>query len=289
MHFKSDPDGRSGSGSTSSFLKRVLQVLVLVQCLQIALASADRSNPDNDLLLRLDKQNPFYVLLADNAKDGCWTNIDSVSRNFSGALKDKGFMPVFDPSERIQFTPFLYFDVFSARSDKGVCYGRILVEVVFPIFTDDGQLQSPDMTVFESIYINSENLNEWAIEASENSVREIRNLYHEARDSVDALKIGAAGGKAEPLPRSPKGKQVVVVYFTKVTGEYQYMIEFPIGSDLENVTEDEMHQKLGVLLANFGDDLYTRVFIPEDSKLMHDEAWKFTEDILNKYDYYYQE
>jgi hypothetical protein len=32
-----------------------------------------------------------------------------------------------------------------------------------------------------------------------------------------------------------------------------------------------------------------KIIIPEDSGLSYNQAWVFTRDMLNKYDYYYQE
>ena len=41
------------------------------------------------------------------------------------------------------------------------------------------------------------------------------------------------------------------------------------------------------LKARYGDKLYTKV-MPDDNSLTHGEAWRFTNKILNRYDYYYQ-
>ena len=45
---------------------------------------------------------------------------------------------------------------------------------------------------------------------------------------------------------------------------------------------------LDALKDRLGRELYTRVIIPEDSNLSHNEAWRFTREILENYDYYYQ-
>jgi hypothetical protein len=46
---------------------------------------------------------------------------------------------------------------------------------------------------------------------------------------------------------------------------------------------------LGELKQRYPDDLYVRIIIPETSRLSYNEAWDFTNTILSKYDYYYQE
>ena len=50
-----------------------------------------------------------------------------------------------------------------------------------------------------------------------------------------------------------------------------------------------LEQNLQLLKEQHGTSLYTKIIIPADSKLLHDEAWKFTQEILQKYDYYYQQ
>ena len=88
--------------------------------------------------------------------------------------------------------------------------------------------------------------------------------------------------------RSPAGKEVVQVYFLRGTGGYEYRLTLPGGSEPELVTRGELDRLLAALKARHGRDLYTRVIIPENSNLSHNEAWRFTQEILNRYDYYYQ-
>ena len=55
------------------------------------------------------------------------------------------------------------------------------------------------------------------------------------------------------------------------------------------VTLAELHQELGALKEKYGDKLYVKIVIPDDSGLSYNEAWRFTKDILQRYDYYYAE
>ena len=49
-----------------------------------------------------------------------------------------------------------------------------------------------------------------------------------------------------------------------------------------------IHKQLLKLKQKYGDNLYVKVIIPENSGLSYNEAWQFMQDIFNKYDYYYQ-
>jgi len=88
--------------------------------------------------------------------------------------------------------------------------------------------------------------------------------------------------------RSPAGKEVAAVYFLRSATGYEYRLQEPGSTTPESVTKGELDNRLGRLKARLGRDLYTRVVIPEDSNLSHNEAWRFTQEILNNYDYYYQ-
>ena len=88
--------------------------------------------------------------------------------------------------------------------------------------------------------------------------------------------------------RSPAGKYVTTVVFTRDSdGGYQYRFAEP-GTSRERISREELETRLQSLKEQHGRNLYTRVVIPEDSDLSHDEAWRFTQEILNRYDYYYQ-
>lgn len=88
--------------------------------------------------------------------------------------------------------------------------------------------------------------------------------------------------------RSELNKYVVRVRYQRTRG--QEIIEFGLPQDnsLEPLSLPELHRRLGELKKQKADDLYVRVIIPTESGLSYDEAWRFTQDILKKYDYYYQ-
>ncbi|MEZ5534083.1 MAG: hypothetical protein R3F02_00525 [Thiolinea sp.] len=84
--------------------------------------------------------------------------------------------------------------------------------------------------------------------------------------------------------RSSKDKTVVDVMYSKVG----YRIRKPGEENYRNVSLSAMNGELSELKAEHGTDLYVKIIIPENSGLSYNQAWVFTRDMLNKYDYYYQ-
>ena len=87
--------------------------------------------------------------------------------------------------------------------------------------------------------------------------------------------------------RSPAGKYVVDVRVEKVAGVMRYRYSEP-GQPLAEVSRQELDLVLQALKDEHGKTLYTRIVIPDNSNLSHNEAWSFTQEILNRFDYYYQ-
>ena len=86
--------------------------------------------------------------------------------------------------------------------------------------------------------------------------------------------------------RSKVGRFVVEVRFWKEGDARRYSLRPASGSEI-SVSESELHQQLTAIKARHGEKLYTKV-MPDDNSLTHGEAWRFTNKILNRYDYYYQ-
>ncbi|MGB3916036.1 MAG: hypothetical protein WBL07_01235 [Thiothrix litoralis] len=82
--------------------------------------------------------------------------------------------------------------------------------------------------------------------------------------------------------RSTKGKQVVEVVYSK-SG---YSIRKPGEASSRSVTRAALESELGALKAQHSTDLYVKVIIPNNSGLSYNDAWRFTSDMLSKYDYY---
>ena len=88
--------------------------------------------------------------------------------------------------------------------------------------------------------------------------------------------------------RSELDKYVVAVRYRLVGNQTVIDVADPVSSSFKQVNLIQLHRILSELKRQKGKDLYTRVVIPSDSGLSYDQAWKFTQDILTQYDYYYQ-
>ena len=84
--------------------------------------------------------------------------------------------------------------------------------------------------------------------------------------------------------RSPKNKQVVEVIYQK-SG---YRIRKPSEFVHRTVDSATLNNELSALKSQYGTDLYVKIIIPENSGLSYNEAWRFTRDMLDNYDYYSQ-
>ena len=84
--------------------------------------------------------------------------------------------------------------------------------------------------------------------------------------------------------RSPKNKQVAEVIYQKGG----YSVRSPSAGSHRLVDKAALEAELSRLKAEYGTNLYVKIVIPESSGLSYNEAWRFTNEMLTKYDYYYQ-
>jgi chromosome segregation ATPase len=88
--------------------------------------------------------------------------------------------------------------------------------------------------------------------------------------------------------RSTAGKQVVRVYIEKAATGLQYRIRGPEQPEPVYVSKPQLDDALAQLKQQYSKTLYVKIIIREDSELSHNEAWDFTQEIHQKYDYYFQ-
>jgi chromosome segregation ATPase len=88
--------------------------------------------------------------------------------------------------------------------------------------------------------------------------------------------------------RSAKGKHIAQVYYIKGESGDVFRYRQPGDSGFSRLSLAEVEQRLDKLKAKYGDDLYVKIIIPENSGLAYNEAWNFMRKLLVKYDYYYQ-
>jgi DNA repair exonuclease SbcCD ATPase subunit len=87
--------------------------------------------------------------------------------------------------------------------------------------------------------------------------------------------------------RTSKGKHVVEVVYTKKGKSDVYRIKNTGDASSKTVSYNKLHSELAGLKKQHGKNLYIRLIFPEDSQLSYNDAWKFSKEILGKYDYYH--
>lgn len=128
--------------------------------------------------------------------------------------------------------------------------------------------------------------------------RESENAALEAQAASSSLQFQSLQEEFESLDekyrklvraaRSPAGKYVVDVWVIKVGSEFVFHLKRPEDPTRIQVSKAQLDTNLQALKNQHTESLYTRIVIPEDSQLSHNEAWEFTQEILQRYDYYYQ-
>jgi len=89
--------------------------------------------------------------------------------------------------------------------------------------------------------------------------------------------------------RTAKGKHVVEVRYEKVAGKQQIALRDEGQTEYRQLNKAEMEQILSVLKRANPGKLYVKIVIPDNSGLSYNEAWKFTKEVLQQFDYYYTE
>lgn len=88
--------------------------------------------------------------------------------------------------------------------------------------------------------------------------------------------------------RSAAGKYVVDIRFFREAEQLIIEHKVPGEGKYRRLSRQQLEIRLDALKAEHPRTLYTKIIIPEKSGLSYNEAWSFTNQILNKYDYYYQ-
>lgn len=86
--------------------------------------------------------------------------------------------------------------------------------------------------------------------------------------------------------RNLAGKVVVRVTLAKTNDVPAYMIQMPGQTQPQTIPLAQLHTKLAKLKSKHQQNLYTKVIIDDKSGIEFNQAWRFTQDILSKYDYY---
>ena len=154
--------------------------------------------------------------------------------------------------------------------------------------TTHANLKERQLQSLDELAVSEQTRSEQALELAELrqgyslSTREMGTLqgeYDELRVKYDKLIRPA---------RSAKGKHVVTVRYRKENGQYLLRIRDAGETDYSVVSRKELYRRLAKLKDDHSGNLYVKLIIPDGSGLSYTEAWTFTMDILDKYDYYHQ-
>jgi len=114
---------------------------------------------------------------------------------------------------------------------------------------------------------------------TEQQLYSLQNEYSELQIKYDKLFRPA---------RSAEGKHVVTVRYWKEGDHYQLRIKDTGEADYRVTSREELNRELAALKEKHSNKLYVKLIIPDDSGLSYNEAWGFTVEMLDKYDYYHQ-
>ena len=155
--------------------------------------------------------------------------------------------------------------------------------------TTHANLKERQLQSLDELAVSEQTRSEQALELAE-----LRQGY-----SLSTREMGALQGEYDELrvkydklirpARSAKGKHVVTVRYSKENGQYLLRIRNSGETDYSAVSRKQLHRRLAKLKDDHSGNLYVKLIIPDDSGLSYTEAWTFTMDVLDKYDYYHQE
>ena len=155
--------------------------------------------------------------------------------------------------------------------------------------TTHANLKERQLQSLDELAVSEQTRSEQALELAE-----LRQGY-----SLSTREMGALQGEYDELrvkydklirpARSAKGKHVVTVRYSKENGQYLLRIRNSGETDYSAVSRKQLHRRLAKLKDDHSGNLYVKLIIPDDSGLSYTEAWTFTMDILDKYDYYHQQ
>ena len=130
-------------------------------------------------------------------------------------------------------------------------------------------------------------------ELGERMFVEVQARERQTRDELAALRdeherMGREHRALVRPARSALGKTVASVRHQLRNGRPAYELRAPDAAGFEPLGATELHRRLAALKAQHGERLFIRIVIPMDSGLSYQEGWRFSLDLLNRYDYYYR-
>ncbi len=117
--------------------------------------------------------------------------------------------------------------------------------------------------------------------------QDVEEKYLVLADEYDSLKVRY--DKLIRPARSAKGRHLVEVRYFKKNGKRHIEWRDSGTGEFKAVSRKKLDGILTRLKEQQPDGLYVKVILPKNNGLSYSEAWKFTNDLHKKYDYYFQE
>ncbi len=148
------------------------------------------------------------------------------------------------------------------------------------------RLQNSLQQAEQNTHEQAQLISQQAVEMSE-----LRVKHSDAQVQILALQgeydtIKVAYEKLVKPARTAKGKHVVEVRYSKRNGSKRVEYKDTGDADYKKMSRKKLEKRLARLKKAYPGKLYVKIIIPEKSGLSYNEAWQFTKEMLDRYDYY---
>jgi len=122
-------------------------------------------------------------------------------------------------------------------------------------------------------------------------ISELQQKHTDAQARILALQgeydtIKVAYEKLIKPARTARGKHVVEIRYSKRNGRKRVDYKDTGDADYRKMSRKDLDKRLTLLKKKYPGKLYVKIIIPEKSGLSYNEAWQFTKELLDRYDYY---
>jgi len=132
---------------------------------------------------------------------------------------------------------------------------------------------------------------EQMISAQSSEINGLRQKHSDMQTQVLALQgeydtIKVAYEKLIKPARTARGKHVVEIRYSKRKGSKRVEYKDTGDTGYKEMSRKRLEKRLARLKKEYPGNLYVKIIIPEKSGLSYNEAWQFTREMLDRYDYY---
>lgn len=132
------------------------------------------------------------------------------------------------------------------------------------------------------------------VQQQTSELSELRQQHNAIQAQMLALQgeydtIKVAYEKLIKPARTARGKHVVEIRYSRRKGRNRIEYKDTGDADYKVLSRKRLEKKLTRLKKQHPGKLYVKIIIPENSGLSYNEAWQFTKEMLDRYDYYNQQ